>query len=278
MLLKDKYKPKNIEDLHYFNCYDILSSLIHKSYYVILLEGSSNIGKTIILNILKKTLDTKSLIFNVDDNITKDNILIIDDLDLLSSKIQFKIKMFLEDGGLLLATVTSLHKIIIDIIDRSMIIKLTVDDNFYYTHLKHIIAEENIVLNNTTIKNILYQSNNNIASAINFIQKLTIIKDDMLLIHYNILWNDYYKLLLDKKTCSADKIQPILNSIIEKNYNFLDVINGLLNYVKYSTCYSDDVRYKIIKLTLHYIPVYNNLQNNTILLYVFTNRLINLLN
>ena len=60
-------------------------------------------------------------------------------------------------------------------------------------------------------------------------------------------------------------------------FSFLDIIHSFLNYIKFHKELPDDTKYKIIKLILHYIQIYYTLQNNTILLYIFTNRLINLL-
>jgi len=273
MLLKDKYKPKTIEDLQYFSCYSILHSLKDLSHFVILLHGEHSIGKTLILNILENTLDNKLLVSEIDNYTTKDNILLIDDLDLLSNKEQFKIKKYLEMGGSFIATVNNYHKIIKDIILRCIIVTLHINHDYYKTHLNNIIQQENIVLYNT-IEDILTQSNYNIAQAINLLQKISIIKIDYDININNVMWDNYYTLCLNQDNKS---LQKLLNQLIEKNYSFLDLIHSFLNYIKFNKELIDDIKYKIIKLILHYIQLYYILQNNTVLLYIFTNRLINLL-
>ena len=114
MLLKDKYKPKNRRITLF--CYSILYSLKDKSHYVIILYGENSIGKDINIKCFKQTLDNKLLLSEIDNYTTKDNILLIDDLDLLSDKEQFKIKKYLEMGGSFISTTSNSHKIIKDII------------------------------------------------------------------------------------------------------------------------------------------------------------------
>ena len=274
MLLKDKYKPKVLKDLNYYTCYNILYSLKDKSNFSIILQGKNNIGKTLILNILKKTFDQKIIVSEIDNYTTKNNILLIDDLDLLSDKEQFKIKKYLELGGKFIATINNSHKIIKDIILRSIVIELNINNVYYKNHLTYIMQQEGISLHNITIDEILIQSNYNIAIAINHMQKLSIVKIDYDTNINNMLWEKYYNLCEKKNTKS---LQKILNNIIEKEYSFLDVIHRFLNYIKFKKQLDDSIKYKIIKLILYYIHVYYTLQNNTILLYIFTNKLINLL-
>ena len=273
MLLKDKYKPKTIEELHYFSCYPILHSLKTMSHFVILLYGEHSIGKTLILNILEKTFDKKLLISQIDNYTTKDNILLIDDLDILSVKEQFKIKKYLELGGSFIATINNYHKIIKEIILRSVIVNLHINDDYYKIHLNNIVQQENIVLYNT-IEDVLIQSNYNIARAINLLQKISIIKIDYDITINNAMWDNYYALCLNQE---HEPLQKLLNQLIEKKYSFLDIKHSFINYIKFTTQLVDDVKYKIIKLIIYYIQKYYVLQNNTVLLYIFTNRLINLL-
>ena len=275
MLLKDKYKPKQLEDLHYYTCYNILQTLKDKSKFAILLYGKYNIGKTLILNILKSVFMKDKVVYTIDNYTTKDNILLIDDLDLLTDKEQFKIKQYLDLGGSFIATLNNLHKIIKDVIIRCMVLELSVNTQYYKTYLNYIIDQENIVLHKITVDDILQQSGYNIAIAINYIQKMSIIKSEHHMHINNLMWDKYYTLCLTKDN---EQLQKLLNSVIEKEYSFLDLLHSFLNYIKLNDKLNDNIRYKIIKLTLHYIPVYNNLQNNTIMLYIFTNRLINLLN
>ena len=78
------------------------------------------IGKTLIYSILQKLFDKNRVIEDIDNYATKQNILLIDDLDLLPDKDQFKIKKYLEMGGSFIATLTNPYKIIKDIIIRSI--------------------------------------------------------------------------------------------------------------------------------------------------------------
>ena len=274
MLLKDKYKPTKIEDLQHYTCYNILYSLKDKHHFSILLYGKNNIGKTLILNILQKTFDSKYIITEIDNYTTKHNILLIDDLDLITEKEQFKIKKFLEKGGSLVSTISNPYKIIKDIIIRSIKVELSINNMYYKNHLNYIIEQEGISLYNTCVKDILIQSNYNIAIAINYIQKLSIIKMDYEIIIHNTTWNKYYTLCLNNDKTS---VQELLNTIIDKDYSFIDLLHSFLQYIKYTTEINDGIKYKIIKLILYYIPIYYKIQNNCILLYIFTNRLINLL-
>ena len=136
MLLKDKYKPKTIEDLYYVNCSNILNNLVNKQNYTIILHGKSSIGKTLILNVLKKKLDKNLIVCNINTYFTKKNILILDDLDNLTEKEQFKIKKYLELGSSFIATSTNIHKIIKDIMVRCIILDLAIDKNYYENQLK----------------------------------------------------------------------------------------------------------------------------------------------
>ena len=274
MLLKDKYKPKKLEDLYYFKCYSILESLKYKSHYAIILYGENSIGKTLILNVLKNTLDKQQQLSEIDNYSTTDRILIIDDLDLLSDKEQFKIKKYLEMGGSFISTTSNSHKIIKDVIIRCITVYLHINDDYYEKHLNNIIQQENIQLYNNTIEDILVQSNYNIASAINLLQKISIIKLDPDIKINNVMWDTYYNMCLSNDN---KELQLLLNKIIDKEFSFLDIIHSFLNYIKFHKELPDDTKYKIIKLILHYIQIYYTLQNNTILLYIFTNRLINLL-
>ena len=274
MLLKDKYKPTKIDDLQHYTCYNILHTLKDKQHFVILLYGNTNIGKTLVLNILQKTLDSIYIITEIDNYTTKNNILFIDDLDLITDKEQFKIKKYLEKGGSLVATISNSYKIIKDIMSRCIKVELAINSTYYKDHLNYIIKQEDISLYNTTVEDILIQSNYNIAIAINYIQKISIIKMNYEIIIHNTTWKKYYILCLNNERTS---VQELLNTIIDKDYSFIDLLHSFLQYIKYTTEIKDEIKYKIIKLILYYIPIYYKIQNNCILLYIFTNRLINLL-
>lgn len=274
MLLKDKYKPIKLDDLKHYTCYSILESLKNKQHYSIILYGKENIGKTLVLNILKKTIDSKYIISEIDNYTTKNNILLVDDLHLMTVKEQFKIKKFLEKGGSLIATVSNIYKIINDIIIRSIKVELSINNTYYKKHLNYIIEKEEIFLYNNTVEDILIQSNYNIACAINYIQKVSIIKMDYEIIIHNSMWKKYYTFCLNNE---RTHVQELLNTIIEKDYSFIDLLHSFLQYIKYIPDIKDEIKYKVIKLILYYIPIYYKIQNNCILLYIFTNRLINLL-
>ena len=274
MLLKDKYKPKTLEDLSYFKCYNILKSLKISPRFAVILHGKNNIGKTLVLNILKNTFDRNVLLLDINNYTTKDNILLIDDLDMLSEKEQFKIKKYLELGGSFIATISTVHKIIKDVYIRCIVLDLDINTTYYSTHLNNIIQQEHIILNNYTINDILIDANYNIAYAINLLQKLSIVKTEYDIKINNLMWKNYYSFCLNNDTKS---LQEVLNKIIEKDYCFLDLMHSLLNYIKFNKDIKNDIQYKIIKLILYYIQKYNSLQNNTILLYIFSSKLLNIL-
>ena len=294
-LFNSKYKPLVFDDIEYLNIIDLFKDIKkNRSLYSfrLILKGNSGSGKTSILRVLKNELNNYS-IYNINSYIqlrkyiTKQQkiLIIIDDIDQVSNKIQQNLKKCLDDNNNinLIATCTNTNKIIETIQTRHLIITINYPDkNFIYKLINKIIKEQNINIDND-VCNILANNNyNSIGELINFLQKIAIInypinkhilKDieltitDSIWIHYN-------------SACKSNnllEIRKILIEIKNKGYSCIDALYSFLHFIKYTDIYNENIKYQIIKLIIQYINKFYSIEETPLLMLFFSNKLILLL-
>ena len=69
-----------------------------------------------------------------------------------------------------------------------------------------------------------------------------------------------------------------MNKIVNMGYSVIDILDEMVNYIKFNCQFEDNIKYKIIKLLCNYINIFNNIHEEPIELIFLTNNLINIFN
>lgn len=272
-----KYKPKCLDDL-------ILSKKIKErinnvKYQNLMITGKS--GKTSILHCVAKSLykgiiDEAVYVLNIIDDRSLKTIqdsletfckkkiskpikkmIIIDDLDEIFDKIQQIISNLMEiyeKKVIFMISCNDLTKIIETIQEKCVIIKIK-NPNIKnaLVKMKQICDNENIKYNDDGLKSIYNYSNGNMVHIINNLQIVGSydneinIKNvrDVLEIPDPDLIENIFNLCENKKFIEANNL---IISLHEKGTSCFDILNGMLNFLKYNEKLKDNVKIKFLEI------------------------------
>ena len=287
-----KYKPKDLSDINYFSMTKLLPTIENIDCFRFLINGNVGSGKTTVLNVIKNYLvnykiydvetffDNKKYFYN-----KKNIILMIDNLDYYSSKLQQKIKKSIDNLNInLIATATNLNNVQDNILVRTLIFKLNFPDNLYiFDRLLLIKTKENIDISNDYLKQIANGTYGSIGEQINYLEKISYINSSltqkiMIELSTNIDNNIWIEYDIQCKNKNLIEIRNLLNKIKIKGYSCIDALHSYLSFVKSTNIYDEDTKYKIIKLILIYIGYFYDCEETSLLMLFFSNKLIILLN
>ena len=65
-----------------------------------------------------------------------------------------------------------------------------------------------------------------------------------------------------------------MHNLINRGYSVMDILDNYFIYIKTSTIVSEEEKYEIIPYICKYISIFNNIHEDEIELYHFTNNLI----
>ena len=307
-----KYQPHELNDFQQLdgNTVKLVKSLIHLNNLNVLIVGDSGTGKTsiiksiikeyygngdynhenvLVLNSLKEQgiqyyrndlkifCQTCSLIKN------KKKIILLDDIDLINEQSQQVFRNYMDKykhNINFISSCTNIQKVIDSLQSRTIIVKI---HPITYSCLQQIITKisssENLLFTRESEKLLLQVCNNSIRILLNYLEKIKILKlhsseqqrnvvvevESIHKLSTNIsytLFDEYTNLILNNKMIEAV-------NIFYRLHHF--------TYIKITTLFNEDVKYKLTILVCKYIIHFHNIHEDELELAFFTNNFIKIL-
>jgi replication factor C subunit 2/4 len=286
MLLIDKYKPGKISNLVLKD--KIKNQLEKVQNQNLLITGNTGSGKTTALYCIARNnyhgmLDDAVYVLNVIDDRSLKSIqdtleifckkkiehtvkkmIIIDDLDELSDKIQQVINNLMEtyEKKVIFAfTCNNTINVIEQIQGRCIILHFNkLNTKLIYEKLKEICNNEQFTFDEDGLKQICYDADGNLKKAINNLQLISNYSNNINLINVrkilNIpipeLINDFFNFCLNKQFNNAHS--QIINMKHSGLMSF-DILNGLIQYLKIDEKIDADKRIKFLEIISEFIII-----------------------
>jgi DNA polymerase III delta subunit len=127
---------------------------------------------------------------------------------------------------------------------------------------------------------VLNISNNNIKTLINYMEKFSLINEEICFELANkactnisfIILEEYTNLLKQNRLNDAIKV---VYDIYDKGASVMDILDNYFIFIKTTKIISESEKYEIIPLICKYITIFHNIHEDEIELALFTNNIIN---
>lgn len=235
------------------------------------------------INVIKQALET----FCKSAYISKYNrIIVVDDIDRIHDQNQYIIKSYIDrypDKINVLLSCSNKQKIIKPLLNKLSVIFLTrYDYGLVFAFINRLKHDLNISFGETKQENddinryIISISRLSIRHLFSMFEKLHYIgkksydMNDIKQICGSIddnIMEDYTKCWIEKDIISANNI---IESILNKGYNVIDILEDYFHFIKRSTIVSEKIRLNIVTIISKYISIYHSFHENIIELYLFT--------
>lgn len=308
-----KFQPLYFSDFYIDpNIINILQTLILMDNMNILFIGNVGSGKTTLINAVireyYKDIDPKKYTSNIlfinslkDQGINyyrtdvktfcqtnssiknKKKIIVLDDIDLINEQSQQVFRNCIDkyiNNVHFISSCGTIQKVIESLQSRFIIIKLNVlDHTSMQKILTRIKTDENLNITPDAEKFILNISQNSAKTLINYMEKISILNEEITEdlanqlctnISFNIL-ETYSKLIKSKLLKEAIHV---LYNIFDDGYSVMDILDNYFLYIKISTIFNEMEKYEIIKIICKYITIFHNIHEDEIELSLFTNDII----
>lgn len=308
-----KYQPQKYKDFVIDKEYiQLLKTLINMNNLNILLIGDSGTGKTSLLEATIKeyyntdkipknnvlyinSLQEQGISYYRNEVKTfcqtsssvpqKKKIIILDDIDIINEQSQQVFRNCIDKYSHkvhFLASCSNIQKTIESIQSRCMLIKLKPNEtNLLNQIIQKIKINEKIQITPNAEKFIMDICNNSIRLLINYLEKFSLIDKEITLdmakkICTNISYYDFeHYTTAWYKNQSIVEAYKIINSILEKGYSVMDILDSYFHFIKISSQINEIDKYKIIRYICQYISLFHTLHESDIELLFFTHDLIN---
>jgi len=231
-----KFKFNKINKLFYNKLLINKLNNLNENIENIILFGNSGSGKTTIINILKRKYTNNLQLSNFNskgydyimssiNNFIKIKsnevkIIIFDNLDNISLKAQHIISEILDNDNIkVIISCTNLCNIIESIQSNCILIKLTLEKDILFKHLKIICDKEQIKYSDESINILIETYDYDIRKILNIIDVL------------NISFNEINELNINKLLNKIDniKIKKIINNLLDNKLKIsIEIVNELL--------------------------------------------------
>jgi len=311
-----KFQPKFIEEFEINNeIINVLHALIEMNNLNILFIGNEGSGKTSLLNAVIREYykDFTSKIYN--DNIlhinnlkeqginyyrndvktfcqisssikNKKKFVVLDDIDSINEQSQQVFRNCVDKYSHnvhFISSCCNIQKVIENLQSRFIIIKIPpfkIENMSKILNKIKICKSINITPDAETF--VLNISNNNVKTLINYMEKFSLINEEITYEIANkactnisfILFEEYTHLLKNHKLNDAIKI---MYDIYDKGASVMDILDNYFIFIKNTKFLNEDEKYEIIPLICKYITFFHNIHEDEIELALFTNNIINLL-
>ena len=315
-LFSHKYQPIYFDDYGIDNeIIEMLKTFILMNNLNILLVGNMASGKTSLLNSIIKEYyknysekeynenilyinnlkeqginyyrnDVKTFCQTCSNIKNKKKFIVLDDIDLINEQSQQVFRNFIDKFSHnvhFICSCSNIQKVIESLQSRLNSIKIK---PLKKENLKKIIDKikniENIDIENEAEEFIINISNNTVKILVNYMEKFKLFKEKIttnlaiqLCSNISFISFEKYTELIKKK----DIVNAInlINEIYDKGYSVMDIIDNYFLFIKNTTLFNDDEKYKIIPYICKYITIFHNIHEDEIELALFTNNLIDIL-
>ena len=137
-------------------------------------------------------------------------------------------------------------------------------------------------LGDDVIDFIISISNKSIRVIINYLEKFKLLNQAITVdiatsLCTNISFKEFNKYTeLCKVECNLREAIKIMYNLINRGYSVMDILDNYFIYIKTSTIVTEEEKYEIIPYICKYISIFNNIHEDEIELYHFTNNLIHM--
>jgi len=310
MLFIKKFRPLYLNDYNMEPVrLKLFKTILKMQSMQVLLVGEPATGKTSILNTLileyYKNTPFQEYIYNIMHITTlkdyginnyktsvktfcqtcskirgKKKILILDNLDLLNEQSQQVFRTLIDKYSHtvhFIASCTNIQKVIESLQSRFInVIIPPIQQSLLYSIIHKIIKSEKLVVDENAEKFIIDISNNCVKNVINSMEKFKLLNQHITLkiaiescadINF-FIFEEYIGIL---KTGHINNAIQILQKIYDTGYSVIDILDNFFMFIKITQILSDSEKYQIISVICKYIAIFNNVHEDEIELFLFTN-------
>lgn len=239
------------------------------------------------INVIKQALET----FCKSAFVSKYNrTIVVDDIERLHEQNQFIIKSYTDkykERINVLLSCTNKQKIVKSLLSKLSVIYLSkYDYTMIFSFMKKIKRDLKFVFGkdeqdeDKIIRYMISMSRMSIRHLFSLFEKLYYIGDT----HYNMedikqICSSIDDILLETYTTHwstgyIHHANDILDSLVEKGYNVIDILEAYFSFIKRTTILPHMVRLKVVSIISKYISIYHLCHENNMELYLFTYELI----
>lgn len=216
----------------------------------------------------------------------KKKLLVVDDIDFINEQSQQVFRNYLDKykhNVHFIGSCINTQKVIDNLQSRLIIITIpNLVDTQLVTIIKSICSKEDIDISDAVIDFIISISNKSIRVIINYLEKFKLLNQPITVdiatsLCTNISFKEFntYTELCKVERNLREAIK-IMYNLINRGYSVMDILDNYFIYIKASTIVTEEEKYEIIPYICKYISIFNNIHEDEIELYHFTNNLIHM--
>jgi DNA polymerase III delta prime subunit len=216
----------------------------------------------------------------------KKKLLVVDDIDFINEQSQQVFRNYLDKYSHnvhFIGSCINTQKVIDNLQSRLIIINIpNLIDAQLVNIIKSICSKEHIDISDDVIDFIISISNKSIRVIINYLEKFKLLNQPITVdiatsLCTNISFKEFNKYTeLCKVECNLREAIKIMYNLINRGYSVMDILDNYFIYIKTSTIVTEEEKYEIIPYICKYISIFNNIHEDEIELYHFTNNLIHM--
>jgi DNA polymerase III delta prime subunit len=216
----------------------------------------------------------------------KKKLLVVDDIDFINEQSQQVFRNYLDKYSHnvhFIGSCINTQKVIDNLQSRLIIINIpNLIDAQLVNIIKSICSKEHIDISDDVIDFIISISNKSIRVIINYLEKFKLLNQAITVdiatsLCTNISFKEFNKYTeLCKVECNLREAIKIMYNLINRGYSVMDILDNYFIYIKTSTIVTEEEKYEIIPYICKYISIFNNIHEDEIELYHFTNNLIHM--
>ena len=218
----------------------------------------------------------------------KKKIVLLDDIDLINEQGQQVFRNCIDKyyhNVHFISSCTNIQKVVDTFQSRNIIIKINqLNQSCLSKIMRKIKKNEELVIHDDAELFLLHISNGSVRTLINYMEKIKLLDQEItydmankicsnISFHY---FDEYTRFVLSGETRLNDAIH-ILFILNDQGYSVLDILDNYFLFVKITTLFSEDIKYKITSLICKYITIFHNIHEHDIELALFTNNLIQII-
>jgi DNA polymerase III delta prime subunit len=216
----------------------------------------------------------------------KKKLLIVDDIDFINEQSQQVFRNYVDKYSHnvhFIGSCINTQKVIDNLQSRLIIITIpNLNDMQLVNIIKMICSKEQIDISDDVIEFIISISNKSIRVIINYLEKFKLLNQPITVDIANNMctnisfkeFNQYTDLCKNEK--KLREAINIMHNLINRGYSVMDILDNYFIYIKTSTIVTEEEKYEIIPYICKYISIFNNIHEDEIELYHFTNNLIHM--
>lgn len=311
-----KYRPKSLNEFELDpNFSKILQTSIYTENVNILLVGHPGNGKTSIINTIVEDYYQISSHFNYTNNLLRINNLkdqginfyrhdvknfcqttssiigkkkyvVLDDIDFMNEQSQQVFRNTIDKYQHkvnFIASCTNIQKVIDSIQSRFVIVNIKpIQEEGIEKIMNKVIAQENIIISKDAKDFVIKVCNLSIKAMLNYLEKFKLLNEIITLdlainTCTNIGFQTFEEFTYKLKNHKLNDAINIFYELHDNGYSVLDILDSYFMFIKITSLFSEDEKYKIIPIVCKYISVFHEIHENEIELALFTNNIYNLI-